>query len=341
MAAVQIRDHIHHHSGSDTGAGFPMPAAARSRSSEVPPGMAREGLDRGLCWRELGSPDAPAVVVLGGISADRQVDSWWRRSVGAGLPLDADRFRILSFDWPAEERGSAFGTDGCADALAALLDARAIPSLAAIIGSSFGAMVALAFAARHPARVGRIVAIGGAHRSTPSATAARVLQRAIIRAALDAGRPSAGVALARALALTSYRPAGLFDRRFFREDPDALIRGLTRYFEHNGEKFAQSFDATRYLVLSEALDRHRVDPRSIQCPVDLIGADSDQLVPFAQLRALAGAIGMHARLYRIESEYGHDAFLKSPERINPVLESILGHLTDPPEAEHGVRGGRA
>jgi len=145
----------------------------------------------------------------------------------------------------------------------------------------------------------------------------------VLAVPLERDEGERGVALARALALTSYRPDALIDRRFHAADPECVLEGLGRYFETQGGRFARAFEARRYLALSEALDRHCVDPAAIGCPVELIGAESDRLVPAAQLRALAGAIGLKARFHRIESAYGHDAFLKSPDRINALLQRIF------------------
>ena len=104
-----------------------------------------------------GAPDAPTVIVQGGISATRDVvaldgeaaPGWWQAQVGSGLPLDLDRYRVLSIDWitPANLAGiQAVSSEDLADALAALVEALGINRVHAFIGSSYGAMVALAFA---------------------------------------------------------------------------------------------------------------------------------------------------------------------------------------------------
>ncbi|MDT8437384.1 MAG: alpha/beta fold hydrolase [Wenzhouxiangellaceae bacterium] len=271
-------------------------------------------------WRMLGADHLPLVAVLGGISAGRDVDSWWASVVGRGRPLDPERFRILSFDWidrlPDSTR--APGTPEQADVLEALRLECGADGFHAVVGSSFGAMVALQYAARHPDAVGQVVAISGAHRSTPTATAHRLLQRRIVTECGDAG-----VALARALALTGYRPETLLDRQFEHPDAASRLADLASYFEYNGRRFAERCDARRYLVLSEALDLHELDPTTIRCPVTLVGAESDRLVPLKQLVELQRRIGEQARLEVIESPFGHDAFLKSPELINPLLTRAL------------------
>lgn len=294
--------------------------AAQSRTVEN--SLTLSGSDP-VRYRLSGNESDPLAIVLGGISADRQIDRWWPEVTGARGALGTGRFRQLSIDWPGMENDRAATVDGFADLLAAVLDALGIARARAFVGASFGAMVGLAFAARHPARIGRLIAISGAHRSTPAATAGRVIQRRIIESLARLGDSARGVALARSLALTSYRPAGLFDQRFYAVDPEETLSSIDKYLEYNGASFAERFDATRYLALSSALDRHCVDPASIRCRTELIGVTSDDLVPVSQLRELAGAIGIRARLHLIESPFGHDAFLKSTRLLNPLLERLL------------------
>lgn len=294
--------------------------AARSGTVEKTLTLAGSGPVR---YRLAGNESNPLAIVLGGISADRQIDRWWPEVTGADGVLSTRRFRQLSIDWPGTANDRSTSVDDFADLLAAVLDALGVARVRAFVGASFGAMVGLAFAARHPARIGRLIAISGAHRSTPAATAGRVIQRRIIESLARLGDAARGVALARSLALTSYRPAGLFDQRFYAADPEETLSGIEQYLEYNGASFAERFDATRYLALSSALDRHCVDPASIRCRTELIGVTSDDLVPVSQLRELAGAIGIRARLHLIESPFGHDAFLKSTELLNPLLERLL------------------
>lgn len=270
-----------------------------------------------------GRASCPLAIVLGGISADRRIHRWWPEVAGARGVLNGNRFRRLSIDWPTAEDGKQIGVDDFADALADILDSLGFARVHAVVGASFGAMVGLAFAARHAGRVGRLIAISGAHRSTPAATAGRLIQRHIIESLAQSGFPDRGVALARSLALTSYRPAALFDQRFYNSDPRQTLYDIDRYLEYNGSSFAERFDAKNYLALSSALDHHHVDPALVRCRTELVAVTSDQLVPVSQLRELAGAIGIHARLHLVDSPYGHDAFLKSARILNPLLARLL------------------
>ena len=309
----------------------PKPAAPDTgRSTTIDSTLALGGSTQ-VRFRLSGIESGPLAIVLGGISADRQIDRWWPEVTGTEGALSGNRFRRLSIDWPVSEDDSKTTVDDFADSLAAILNALDIVRVAAFVGASFGAMVGLAFAARHPGRIEQLIAISGAHRSTPSATAGRLIQRRIIASLAQSGSPDRGIALARSLALTSYRPAALFDKRFHSTDPRQTLSDIDQYFEYNGSSFAERFDAKRYLALSSALDHHHVDPALVRCRTELVAATSDQLVPVSQLRELAGAIGIHARLHLVDSLYGHDAFLKSTEILNPLLARLLA---GPDGAQH-------
>jgi homoserine O-acetyltransferase/O-succinyltransferase len=275
-------------------------------------------------YRMEGPEKAPVVAALGGISADRRLDQWWPEQYGRGAALDIDRFRVLSIDWLGRcwPDGSAVTTAQQAAAVLAVMDHLGIERLEACIGASYGAMVGLALAANYPDRIDRLVAISGAHCAHPMATARRLIQRQIIQLGLAAGDERRGLGLARALALTTYRPAQLFGARFDHARPDQVLGRLNSYFECQGRRLIGRFDAERYLCLSESLDRHRIDPASIRCPVELVAVSSDELVPVDQLHALDRALP-NSRLRVIASDFGHDAFLKETTFIQALIRSAL------------------
>jgi len=273
----------------------------------------------------LGECSAPLHVMLGGISADRCVDEWWSDLFAAQASVDLQRSAVLSIDWLHLPRAGCdcISTDDQADALAAVLDAVGRHRIDVLIGASYGAMVGAAFAARHAHRIRHLVAISGAHRACASASASRWLQRECIQLARQTADVNRGLTLARALALISYRPAALVDQRFAGKTPAQQLSGLQSYFHHQGKKLLQNFDDERYLSLSASLDQHQVDAHQIRCRVDLIGVDSDALVPVTQLHEFAAMIGSRARVHMLASEYGHDAFLKSTAQLNAMLTGLL------------------
>jgi homoserine O-acetyltransferase len=152
----------------------------------------------------IGKASHPAVVVLGGVSANADAmirfdggPGWWREQVGPGRAIDTRRFRVIGMDFVtgnsiriADDACRHITTHDQANVLAALLNALHVSRLHAFIGASYGAMVGLAFASRYPERLERLVAISGAHRAHPRAIAIRAVQRRILALAANAGRPS-------------------------------------------------------------------------------------------------------------------------------------------------------
>lgn len=289
-----------------------------------------------IAWELQGAVDAPLLIVQGGISAHRHVAAnarftepgWWAEQCGETRALDTTRYRVLAIDWLGAD-----GTLDCcidpsdqADAIAAVLDGLGIGRAFAYVGASYGAMVGLQFAARHPARLGRLIAISGAHRSHPQTTALRVIQRRIVAL----GRSEAGtrdaLALARALAVIGYRSAEEFDSRFDAEpatDADGARFAVEDYFDAIGPRFVARFSPTAYTRLSESIDLQRIDPAHVRVPTDLVAVVQDQIVPRADLDTLARGLGAPCRLHRIDSLYGHDAFLKEPVAIERLLRDAL------------------
>jgi homoserine O-acetyltransferase len=272
---------------------------------------------------------------------------WWPGVVGAGSALDPDRFRLIGVDYIGGRGGSwrpahdnawpALTTHDQAAAIVHLLDALDIERLHAIVGASYGGMVALALAERHDARVERVVAICAAHRPHPMATALRSVQRRIIRLGTSLQDPAAGVAAARALAMTTYRTSDEFAERFAGEarvNEGVACFPVDAYLDHHGHEYAGSFPADALLALSQSIDLHSVDPARITVPCSLICFDSDTLVPPADVRALQRALAGPTALTCIRSRYGHDGFLKEVTAVNGALRDALdadcGSARQPP-----------
>lgn len=288
-------------------------------------------------YSSTGDQALPAVVVLGGVSADADIvtrpdgqPGWWHEQVGPGRPLDTTQVRVIGMDFVT---GRNVGGASCphitthdqANVLAGLLNALRVRRLHALVGTSYGAMVGLAFASRYPERLARLVAISGAHRAHPRAVAIRAVQRRIIALGAAAGKTTESVALARALAMISYREHETFDQ--LDGEPRHVGSGfrfpVEDYLDYNGRKHATRFEADEYLQLSESLNLHDVDPASITAPVTLVAADPDFLVPLTQVQELVERLGGPARLHVLRSAWGHDAFLKETAKIGVLLREAL------------------
>lgn len=275
--------------------------------------------------RFAGPEDEPVVFVLGGISASRIVADnadqlgWWSDVVAAGGGVDLERFRVVGADFfPLTPRAALTLTPAdYADVFVAALRQAGVEKLHAAVGASFGGMVCLALARRHPEFVDRLAVICAAHRTAPLAGALRFVQREIIALAARAGDAEAGVALARQLAMTTYRTAEEFQTRF--QTPTDLLG----YLGARGADYARRMSPERYLTLSGAIDRHDETPEEITTPTLVVAATSDQLAPIADCRALARRLGGASELFEFPSLYGHDAFLKDAATFSPALDRFL------------------
>jgi homoserine O-acetyltransferase len=294
-------------------------------------------------WRLAGAADAPVVAALGGISAHRRVfdahaagEGWWSEAVGPGRALDSTRLRVLGIDYlgaSGESTGPASGSEfpslssfDQAEVLHGLMRHLSVERLHAIVGASYGGMVALAFAERYPDSVGQILVLSAADRTHPMATAWRSVQRRIVRFALSTGRPAEGLQLARALAMATYRSPQEFAARFaFAPDTSdgRFVFPVEQYLLARGRDYAARYLPESFLCLSESIDLHAVDASRIAVPVTMVAVREDQLVPLADMQALAGRLP-RARLHEISSLFGHDAFLKEAAQLKPLFECLYG-----------------
>jgi homoserine O-acetyltransferase len=292
-----------------------------------------------LRYEVVGRDAAPVLLVAGGISAGRHAvasaafpdKGWWQSQAAS---FDPGQFRLLSFDW--------IGADGSVDlpidpadqaaALRLLLDHLGIARLGAFVGASYGGMVGMHFAVDFPDRVNRLVALCAAGKSHPYSSAFRSLQRRLIREAEQRGDAGSGIEAARALAVLTYRSAREFGDRF--AQPPAIRDGRVEiaseaYLAAHGARHSARFGPVAYRRLSESIDLHRIDPARIGGPATLVAADTDWLVPAADVQALAAAVS-DSEYHCLTSIYGHDAFLKEAAQIDAILQPILTVIKDIP-----------
>ena len=279
--------------------------------------------------RLYGPADAPLVIVAGGISANRLVWSpdgsgWWGEVVAPGAGVDLNRRRVLAFDFaPLKDAGLAITTDDQARLVELALDALQVETAHAFVGASYGGMVGLALAARAPRRLERLCVISAAHHPSAIGGAWRGIQRRIFELARDSGRPEEGLALARELAMTTYRSAEEFDARFDRAlGPDGLSE-IDRYLIARGRAYPRAMAAERWWSLSRSIDSHAVQPEAVTVPTTLVASTSDRLTPLSDMAELASRLPDLIRFAEIRSLYGHDAFLKDAAALNPILKACL------------------
>jgi homoserine O-acetyltransferase len=221
--------------------------------------------------------------------------------------------------------GAPVTTTDQAEALVVALDQAGVHKAHAIVGASYGGMVALAFGARFAARVTRLIVISAAHESDPIATALRHLQRRVVALGSAVGRERDGLAIARGIAMTSYLTPRHFEDRLEgcdRNDSTAVEDRIGSYLKKHGDRFAETWTSERYNALSLSLDLHRISPEDVTVPATVIAISSDRLVPIAQSRELAERLGGSSQLIELDSSLGHDAFL-ADTRIARFINELL------------------
>ena len=194
-------------------------------------------------------------------------------------------------------------------------------------------MQALEWTILHPDRVERALVIGVTPLSAMGLALNHLQRQAIQHDPEWAGGrylpqrpPRRGLALARQIAMISYKSAPLFDERFGRnpnrsgEDPWAadgkgsgLIGGrfdIAGYLDHQGQRFIERFDANAYLAILRAMDtwdplRGYTSPAEafgrIRARLSFIGISTDWLFPAEDVRRFAESIraaGAQCRLPR-------------------------------------------
>jgi len=293
-----------------------------------------------IVGRIHGRAGAPVVVVAGGISAGRFVHrtetnglGWWSGAVSVRGPIDLSRLQVLAVDFaPNAEAAAAFSdapvtitTHDQARLLALVLNHLKIERVAAFVGCSYGGMIALAFGELYPDWADQLIVVSAAHRAHPQATAWRGIQRRILQFAVAAGRPEEGVALARELAMTTYRTAEEFNDRFETTAPRSVggAYPVCDYLTARGQAYRTHTTPARWLSMSDSLDRHSVTPEAISTPVSLIGFTSDRLVPIDDMRELAARLPTLWRFVEAPSLYGHDAFLKEDAFVGDILRAAF------------------
>ena len=297
--------------------------------------------DANMAFRLMGNERGPVIAVLGGISAHRIVigapgEGWWPEMVGPGLGVDTREYRVLGIDYLGGWGKSSTPASGGrfppissydqAGALSLIVRHLGLGSLHAIVGASYGGMVALCFAERYPDQVQHIVVLSAADKAQVLSTAWRSVQRQIVREAIARGDGAAGLKLARALAMASYRSNVEFSIRFGgapTRTADRFRFPIEDYLFARGDDYVQKYRAESFLTLSESIDLHQMDATQVHTPATLIAVREDQLVPFSDMQALSARLNGPRQLIEINSIFGHDAFLKEGAALTPIIKHAL------------------
>jgi len=257
---------------------------------------------------EYGWDERPTVVLLhAGPGGDH---SLYKDTVGPPLARVA---QVVYVDQRGDGRSGRstpdrWNVETWVDDLRGLLDALEIPR-PVLLGTSVGAVVALAFAARYPERPAKLVL---------ASAAARYVHARSIAEFDRLGGAAAGEAAARYFGDPNEVTFGEFLRFcvpvYTRGplDPEVVAR-----IEMNPEaRIHWDHDEARRVDLREAVVR-------IRCPVLLLAGEDDPSFTLAGAEELAGALPREFVTFRRYPDTGHGVFRDTPSAIDDVLEFVL------------------
>lgn len=304
------------------------------------------------------------------LTGDANAADWWGGAIGPGKALDTDVWCVICTNalgscygstGPSSTHpdGNAWGSRFPAisirdqvNAEAALLGALGITRMHAVLGGSMGGARTLEWTLLYPDRVGFALVIAVSARASAWQIGIQSAQiGAITRDPYWHGgdyhgtghAPDAGLAAARRIAHLTYRGELEIDERFGTsaqpgEDPLGPFRAddqrfaVQSYLEHQGNKLTQRFDASCYVALTEALNRHDVGRdrgglnkalHSINVPTMVVGVDTDILYPYHQQEHLSRNLGNLLAMSKLSSPVGHDAFLVEARQMDRILRHFL------------------
>jgi homoserine O-acetyltransferase/O-succinyltransferase len=221
-----------------------------------------------------------------------------------------------------------------ARAAVSLATALALPPLVVVAGGSLGGMIALE--------------VGVVSASAPQVLciAAPAVQSAwgagwnhIQLAAIALGGADAGVRLARAVGMMTYRTEQEFEARFGVDAAPPPDRTMISYLVHHGEALLRRFDPAEYARRVRAMDTHDVGrgrggwrPVLAACADRLtaIGITGDALYSDALVADWIAAVGGTYR--RVTSVHGHDAFLLELDQMRTLVAAALTRVAVPAAA---------
>ena len=292
------------------------------------------------------------------LTANSDVADWWPHTVEEGCFLDPDKY----FTVCANFLGSHYGTTGplsenpeagepwygdfpritVRDMVRAhqlLAEYLGIKRVKLLIGSSIGGFQCLEWSVMQPDFAERAAFIATTPRTKPWASAFNESQRMAIQSDPTFGERNAeagldGLAIARSIALLSYRGGMAYDKTQEDADPDeaSFERRVHSYQRYQGEKLRRRFNAYSYIRLSQAVDSHNLGRgrgkvedvlKQIKAKSLVVAITSDILFPPSDHQILIDNIP-DVEYHLIDSDFGHDGFLVEHKQLNDIILNFLG-----------------
>jgi len=335
-------------------------------------------------WGKLNAEGDNAILITHALTgsshahdAERPDDAkvaWWNPLIGPGRFFDTSRYFVIC----SNILGSCYGSTGpssidpgtghpygirfpiitirdMVEAQRRLIAHLGVKQLAMVAGGSIGGQQALEWAVAYPELVRKVIVVAATAALTAQAIAFSEVERQAILAdpcwqggdyAPGQG-PSAGLAIARMLAMITYQSEEGMELRFARRparqqnvlSPSGFSDlgerfDVEGYLYYQGESLVRRFDANSYLYISRAMDLYDVREGypSLEAALSrlrskalFIGIRSDFLFPAARVRWLANKVrhaGGDAIYAELDSPHGHDAFLKEWKQMIDALNLI-------------------
>jgi homoserine O-acetyltransferase len=312
--------------------------------------------------------------VAGFYAEDPRNVGWWDNMIGPGKPLDTDRFFVIGVNnlggcfgstGPAStdpKTGKAYGSrfpmvtvEDWVETQARLADRLGITRFAAVMGGSLGAMQALHWAIAYPGRIANSLVVAAA----PKLSAQNIAFNEVARQAITTDPdfhggdyyaynvlPRRGLRLARMIGHITYLSDDAMMEKFGRSLRSGAINfhfdvdfEVESYLRHQGDKFAEYFDANTYLLITRALDYF--DPAGA-CDGDLARAlapakarflvvsfTSDwRFAPERSREIVKALLDNRADVCyaEIDAPHGHDAFLLDDARYHALVRAYFDNV---------------
>ncbi len=296
---------------------------------------------------------------------------WWDNMVGPGKPIDTNRFFVIGLNnlggchgstGPASINpvtGQPFGSrfplvtvEDWVESQTRLADSLGIRQFAVIMGGSLGGMQALHWSIKHPERVRHCLVIASAPKLTAQNIAFNDVARQAILTDPDFHggdfyahntRPRRGLRLARMLGHITYLSDDVMGSKFGRVLRSGAFNygydvefEIESYLRYQGDKFAESFDANTYLLMTKALDYF--DPthhgggklsdalKPAQADFLVLSFTSDwRFAPERSREIVKALLDNECRVSyaEITSGHGHDAFLMPDAHYHSLVRAYM------------------